>query len=113
MIKMTNDSNVVTITIRQNGVIDDINDTVIDCNKYLTAALTDKNECILAALCDKTFIENIIARLQVVLFTQLCNYDLGEILASLSAMESAFVNFLHEQADDGFIIKINGGDEVC
>ena len=113
MIKMTNDDNVITITIRRNGVIDDINNTVIDCNKYLTAALTDKNECILIAFCDKTFIENIIARLQVVLFTQLCNYDLGEILASLSAMESAFSNFLNEQADEGFIIEIDGGDKVC
>lgn len=113
MIKMTNDGNVITITIRRNGVIDDMNDTVIDCNKYLTAALTDKNECILTAFCDKTFIENIIARLEVVLFTQLCNYDLGEILASLSAIESAFSNFLNEQADEGFIIEIDGGDKVC
>ena len=113
MIKMTNDDNVITITIRRNGVIDDINNTVIDCNKYLTAALTDKNEYILTAFCDKTFIENIIARLEVVLFTQLCNYDLGEILASLSAMESAFSNFLNEQADEGFIIEIDGGDKVC
>jgi len=113
MIKMTNDGNVITITIRRNGVIDDINNTVIDCNKYLTAALTDKNEYILTAFCDKTFIENIIARLQVVLFTQLCNYDLGEILASLSAIESAFSNFLNEQADEGFIIEIDGGDKVC
>lgn len=113
MIKMTNDDNVITITIRRNGVIDDINDTVIDCNKYLTAALTDKNEYILTAFCDKTFIENIIARLEVVLFTQLCNYDLGEILASLSAIESAFSNFLNEQADEGFIIEIDGGDKVC
>lgn len=113
MIKMTNDGNVITITIRRNGVIDDINDTVIDCNKYLTAALTDKNEYILTAFCDKTFIENIIARLEVVLFTQLCNYDLGEILASLSAIESAFSNFLNEQADEGFIIEIDGGDKVC
>lgn len=113
MIKMTNDDNVITITIRRNGVIDDINNTVIDCNKYLTAALTDKNEYILTAFCDKTFIENIIARLEVVLFTQLCNYDLGEILASLSAIESAFSNFLNEQADEGFIIEIDGGDKVC
>jgi len=113
MIKMTSDGNVITITIRRNGVIDDINDTVIDCNKYLTAALTDKNEYILTAFCDKTFIENIIARLEVVLFTQLCNYDLGEILASLSAIESAFSNFLNEQADEGFIIEIDGGDKVC
>jgi len=113
MIKMTNDDNVITITIRRNGVIDDINDTVINCNKYLTAALTDKNEYILTAFCDKTFIENIIARLEVVLFTQLCNYDLGEILASLSAIESAFSNFLNEQADEGFIIEIDGGDKVC
>lgn len=113
MIKMTNDGNVITITIRRNGVIDDINNTVIDCNKYLTAALTDKNEYILTAFCDKTFIENIIARLEVVLFTQLCNYDLGEILASLSAIESAFSNFLNEQADEGFIIEIDGGDKVC
>ena len=113
MIKMTNDGNVITIIIRRNGVIDDINDTVIDCNKYLTAALTDKNEYILTAFCDKTFIENIIARLEVVLFTQLCNYDLGEILASLSAIESAFSNFLNEQADEGFIIEIDGGDKVC
>jgi len=113
MIKMTNDGNVITITIRRNGVIDDINDTVIDCNKYLTAALTDKNEYILTAFCDKTFIENMIARLEVVLFTQLCNYDLGEILASLSAIESAFSNFLNEQADEGFIIEIDGGDKVC
>jgi len=110
---MTNDGNVITITIRRNGVIDDINDTVIDCNKYLTAALTDKNEYILTAFCDKTFIENMIARLEVVLFTQLCNYDLGEILASLSAIESAFSNFLNEQADEGFIIEIDGGDKVC
>jgi len=113
MIKMTSDGNVITITIRRNGVIDDINDTVIDCNKYLTAALTDKNEFILTAFCDKTFIENIIARLQVVLLTQLCNYDLGEMLASLYAIESAFSNFLNEQADEGFIIEIDGGEEVC
>lgn len=117
MIKMTNDSNTITITIRQNNVSDDTNAAVIDCNKYLAVAWTDKNEFLLNAACDKTFIEHVIAKLQVVLFTQICNNDLGEILASLSAMESAFNNYMNDETCESFIIKIdekiNGGEEVC
>lgn len=117
---MTNNGNAITITIRQNNVSDDTNAAVIDaidCNKYLTVALTDKNEFLLNAVCDKTFIEHVIAKLQVVLFTQICGNDLGEILASLSAMESAFSNFMNDETGEGFVIKIdekiNGGKEVC
>ena len=51
------------------------------------------------------------------LFTQICNNDSGEILASLSAMESAFSNYMNDETCEGFIIKIdekiNGGEEVC